>query len=147
VWGSNFSIGMQFFFRVMQKSAEFLKSMPEFEVGITDTHHNRKKDAPSGTAISLAKLFIDENPNYSDYTTDPLESVKDKSKMHISSFRLGNVIGDHTVKIDSPYESIEFTHSAKNRNGFALGVLEAASWIHEKKGFYSFDKVLESMWD
>lgn len=146
VWGSNFSIGMQFFFRVTEKSGELLKLLNEFQFGITDIHHNRKKDAPSGTAISLANYLIKGNKNYSGFTLDPTEAVEDKSKIHISSFRVGNVIGEHRILIDSPYESIEFTHSAKNRKGFALGVLEAAKWIKNKKGFYSFDEVLEELW-
>lgn len=147
LWGSNFSIGMQFFFRIIRKSAELLKSLEDFQVGIIETHHNRKKDFPSGTAITLAKSFTNELTKYSDFTTNPSEAVLDKSKLHITSLRLANVIGDHTVKFDSPYESIELTHSAKNREGFASGVLEAANWINDKKGFYSFDEVLAEIWD
>lgn len=146
VWGSNFSIGMQFFFRVIRKSAQLLKSLEEFEVGVTDIHHNRKKDAPSGTAISLANFFLEETDRYKSITLSPEEAVLDKSKLHISTLRLGSVIGEHSIKIDSPYESIEFKHSAKNRNGFSLGVLEAANWIKDKKGFYGFDEVLASIW-
>jgi 4-hydroxy-tetrahydrodipicolinate reductase len=147
VWGSNFSIGMQFFFRVIRRSAELLSVLNNFDIGITDIHHTRKKDAPSGTAISLAKLFVQNHPVYKDFSLNPIEVAQDKSKLQISSLRVGNVVGEHTVKIDSPFEEIEFTHSAKNRLGFASGVLEAASWIQNKKGFYGFEQVLESLWN
>jgi 4-hydroxy-tetrahydrodipicolinate reductase len=146
LWGSNFSIGMQFFLRVIAKAAKLMNSLDEFEVGINDIHHNRKKDSPSGTAISLANLFIKETDRYNSITLSPEEAVAEKDKLPITALRLGNVVGKHSILIDSPYESIEFVHSAKNRNGFSLGVLEAASWINDKKGFFSFDEVLESKW-
>ena len=146
VWGSNFSIGMQFFMQIASKASELLTAMDEFNVGIIDIHHINKLDAPSGTAHTLANIIIENNPKYSSLTLDSQESVRDNSKLPVTSMRLGNVIGEHTVKIDSPYEEIELTHSAKNRYGFANGVLLAANWLHNKRGFYSFDKVLESLW-
>lgn len=146
VWGSNFSIGMQFFFRITQRAAMLMKRLDEFEVGIIEIHHKMKKDSPSGTSINLTKFFINELFRYDGYTSDPNEAISDFKKIPISSLRLADVFGDHIIKIDSPYETIELKHSAKNRNGFALGALEAANWINRKQGFYSFNDVLTSYW-
>jgi 4-hydroxy-tetrahydrodipicolinate reductase len=146
VWGSNFSIGMQFFFRIAQRAAMLMKRLDDFEVGLVEIHHKFKKDAPSGTSINLAKLFINELFRYDGFTADPNVAISDFKKIPIASLRLADVFGDHIVKIDTPYEAIELKHSAKNRNGFALGALEAAHWINRKQGFYSFNDVLTSYW-
>ena len=146
VWGSNFSMGMQFFFRIVQRAAILMKKLDEFDVGIIETHHKRKQDAPSGTSISLAKYFLNELFTYDGYSTNPDECVHDPKKIPITSLRLGDVYGEHTVKIDSPYETIELKHIAKNRSGLAMGALEAAKWINHKQGFYSFNDILSSYW-
>ncbi len=146
VWGSNFSIGMQFFYRITQRAAVLMKKLDEYEIGIIETHHKLKKDAPSGTSINLAKFFINELFQYDGYSSNPNDVIGNGKKLHIASLRLGDVIGEHTVKIDSPYETIELVHKAKNRKGFALGALEAARWINHKQGFYSFNDVLSSYW-
>lgn len=146
VWGSNFSMGMQFFFRIIQKTAILMKKLDEFEVGIIETHHNKKKDAPSGTSIALSKFFINELFKYNGTSTNPGECVNDHKKLPITSLRLGDVFGEHIVKIDTPYEVIELKHEAKNRNGFAHGALEAARWVNKKQGFYNFNDILSSYW-
>ncbi len=146
VWGSNFSMGMQFFFRIIQKTAILMKKLDEFEVGIIETHHNNKKDAPSGTSIALSKFFINELFKYDGISTDPNECTKDHKKLPITSLRLGDVFGEHIVKIDTPYDVIELKHEAKNRSGFANGALEAARWVNKKQGFYNFTDILSSYW-
>jgi len=146
VWGSNFSMGMQFFFRIVQRAAILMKKLDEFEVGIIEVHHNKKKDAPSGTSQSLAKFFINELFKYDGISNDPSECINDHKKLPITSLRLGDVFGEHIVKIDTPYEVIELKHEAKNRNGFANGALEAARWINKKQGFYNFNDILSSYW-
>jgi len=143
LWGSNFSIGMQFFLRVIAKAAKLMNSLDEFEVGINES--SQQKRFTKRTAISLANLLLKKLTVIFD-NISPEEAVAEKDKLPITALRLGNVVGKHSILIDSPYESIEFVHSAKNRNGFSLGVLEAASWINDKKGFFSFDEVLESKW-
>lgn len=146
VWGSNFSMGMQFFFRIIQRTAILMKKLDEFDVGIIEVHHNRKVDHPSGTSQALAKYFINELFKYDGWTNNPDESINNPKKLPIASVRLGDVFGEHTVKIDSPYDVIELTHIAKNRNGFANGALEAAKWINKKQGFYNFTDILSSYW-
>lgn len=146
VWGSNFSMGMQFFFRIIQKTSILMKKLEEFEVGIIETHHKNKKDAPSGTSLALSKFFINELFKYDGTSTNPEECVKDHKKLPITSLRLGDVFGEHIVKIDTPYDVIELKHEAKNRNGFANGALEAAKWVNKKQGFYNFNDILSSYW-
>ena len=103
-----------------------------------EIHHTQKLDAPSGTAISLAKGVI-ENSNYTNWT---LENPKE-NEIHIEAKRIGTVPGTHTVAYNSVVDSIEIKHTAHSREGFALGAVIAAEWIFGKKGVFSMKDVLD----
>ena len=125
VLASNFSVGVNVLFWLTQKAAEFLG--PDFNPKIIETHHQMKKDAPSGTAKTLA---------------DILKAVRD-SEIPTQSIREGDVVGEHTVIFSGPGESLELTHRAANRGIFAGGALRAAKWIINKPpGLYSMQNVL-----
>jgi len=125
VLASNFSVGVNVLFWLAQKAAELLG--PDFNPEIVETHHKMKKDAPSGTAKTLAEI---------------LKSVRD-SEIPIQSIREGDVVGEHTINFSGPGESLELTHRAANRGIFALGALRAAKWIINKPpGLYSMQDVL-----
>jgi 4-hydroxy-tetrahydrodipicolinate reductase len=125
VLASNFSVGVNVLFWLTQKAAEFLGS--DFNPKIVETHHKMKKDAPSGTAKTLA---------------DILKAVRD-SEISTQSIREGDVVGEHTVIFSGPGESLELTHRAANRGIFAGGALRAAKWIINKPpGLYSMQDVL-----
>ena len=125
VLASNFSVGVNVLFWLMQKAAEFLGS--DFNPEIVETHHTMKKDAPSGTAKTLAEI---------------LKGVR-SSEIPIQSIREGNVVGEHTVIFRGPGERLELTHRAANRGIFALGALRAAKWlVHKPPGLYSMQDVL-----
>jgi len=125
VLASNFSVGVNVLFWLTQKAAGFLG--PDFNPKIVETHHKMKKDAPSGTAKTLA---------------DILKAVRD-SEIPIQSIREGDVVGEHTVIFSGPGESLELTHRAANRGIFAGGALRAAKWIINKPpGLYSMQDVL-----
>jgi 4-hydroxy-tetrahydrodipicolinate reductase len=125
VLASNFSVGVNVLFWLAQKATELLGSA--FNPEIVETHHKMKKDAPSGTAKTLAEL---------------LKAVLN-SEIPIQSIREGNVVGEHTVIFAGPEERLELTHSAANRGIFALGALRAAKWIVNKRaGLYSMQNVL-----
>ena len=125
VLASNFSVGVNVLFWLTQKAAEFLG--PDFNPKIVETHHKMKKDAPSGTAKTLA---------------DILKAARD-SEIPTQSIREGDVIGEHTVIFSGPGESLELTHRAANRGIFARGALRAAKWIINKPpGLYSMQNVL-----
>jgi 4-hydroxy-tetrahydrodipicolinate reductase len=125
VLASNFSVGVNVLFWLTQKAAELLGS--DFNPEIVETHHKMKKDAPSGTAKTLAEI---------------LKAVR-HSEIPIQSIREGNVVGEHSVVFSGAGERLELTHRAANRGIFALGALRAAKWIADKSPrLYSMQNVL-----
>jgi 4-hydroxy-tetrahydrodipicolinate reductase len=125
VLASNFSVGINVLFWLVQRAAELLGS--DFNPEIVETHHKMKKDAPSGTAKTLAEI---------------LKAVRN-SEIPIQSIREGDVVGEHTVIFIGPGERVELTHRAANRGIFAGGALRAAKWIINKRpGLYSMQDVL-----
>jgi 4-hydroxy-tetrahydrodipicolinate reductase len=129
VFGANFSIGVNLFYRIADLAAELFAKFPEYEVFIEEQHHSRKKDAPSGTALKLKAVA----------------SAHIKSEFSVSATRAGNIPGTHRVGFDGPADQILLEHAARSREGFALGALMAADWIIGKRGFYDFGDVIDEM--
>jgi len=127
LYGSNFSIGMNFFFKAVQAVAPILKH--NYRGSIVERHHVHKKDKPSGTAVTLQKI---------------LESGSGE-KVEVASVREGDTVGMHLVMMDSANDTILFTHDAKSRLGFAEGAVRAAEWIRGKTGFYEFTEIVEQI--
>lgn len=129
VFGANFSLGVNLFYRIAAHAAELFAKFPEYETFIEERHHSRKKDAPSGTALKLKDIV-------SQYIT------KDFS---VSATRAGNIPGTHIVGFDGTADTIELTHTARSREGFASGAILAAKWSIGAKGFYEFTEVLDGI--
>jgi 4-hydroxy-tetrahydrodipicolinate reductase len=129
VFGANFSIGVNLFYRIAEFAAELFAKFPEYEVFIEEQHHSRKKDAPSGTALKLKKVV----------------SRHVESDLEIAATRAGNIPGTHRVGFDGPADQILLTHTARSREGFALGAIVAAEWIVGKKGFFEFSDVMDQV--
>jgi 4-hydroxy-tetrahydrodipicolinate reductase len=129
IWASNFSMGVNLFFAIVREGAKALKY--GYEPSISETHHVHKLDAPSGTAVSLAKT---------------LEQFGGK-KAPIRSFREGEVIGTHSVELLSLADKITLSHEALNRRGFAEGAVRAAEWVKGKRGFYEFQEIFSQLKD
>lgn len=134
---SNFSLGVNIFFELNEYLAKIMSQFDSYKVTMEEIHHTQKLDAPSGTAISLAKGVI-ENSNYANWTMDEAKN----NEIHIEAKRIGDVPGTHTVTYESTVDSIELKHTAHNREGFALGAVIAAEWLAGKKGVYSMKDVL-----
>ncbi|MDD5151472.1 MAG: 4-hydroxy-tetrahydrodipicolinate reductase [Flavobacterium sp.] len=135
---SNFSLGVNIFFELNEYLAKMMSKFDSYKVDMEEIHHTQKLDAPSGTAISLAKGVI-ENSNYTKWT---LDSPKE-NEIHIDAIRTENVPGTHTVTYKSVVDEIEIKHTAHNRDGFALGAVIAAEWIVEKQGIFTMKDVLD----
>ncbi len=134
---SNFSLGVNIFFELNEYLAKIMATLDSYNVKMEEIHHIHKLDAPSGTAISLAKGVI-ENSAYTNWT---LETPKE-NEIFIDAIREGEVPGTHTVTYDSTVDSIEIKHTAHNREGFALGAVIAAEWLAGKAGIFSMKDVL-----
>jgi 4-hydroxy-tetrahydrodipicolinate reductase len=139
IHSSNFSIGVNLFFRLNSEFAKRIKKYNDYIVSIEEIHHIKKLDAPSGTAISLADGIIKQHPGYDGWT---MENLISENKIHIHSVREGTVPGTHIVTWDSSIDTISFRHEAKNRKGLALGAVVAAEFISTRKGVFSMSDVL-----
>ncbi|HRM47253.1 MAG TPA: 4-hydroxy-tetrahydrodipicolinate reductase [Flavobacterium sp.] len=135
---SNFSLGVNLFFELNEYLAKIMSKFDSYTVEMEEIHHTQKLDAPSGTAISLAKGVI-KNSSYTNWTLDHPK----KDQIHIETKRIGTVPGTHTVTYNSAVDAIEIKHTAHNREGFALGAVIAAEWIIGKKGVFTMKDVLE----
>lgn len=137
IYASNFSVGVNLFFKLNEYLAGIMKAWPEYDVSIEEIHHTEKKDAPSGTAISLAEGILD----HSEKDGWKLNS-EDPKKINISAKRIDDVKGTHEVNYKSEIDSIQIEHKAHSRDGFAIGALLAAEWLIGKKGVYTMQDVL-----
>ena len=133
LWSSNFSVGVNIFFALNKRLAGLLADYPDYLPSITETHHIHKLDAPSGTAKTLAE----------DIERFKWQVSGTKLQVPIESIREGEVPGIHTVTWDSPVDTISITHSAKSREGFALGAVLAAEWLKGKTGWHTMEEVLD----
>ena len=138
IYGSNFSLGVNIFFELNDHLAKIMSKFSQYKVEMEEIHHTQKLDAPSGTAISLAKAIIDN----SDYSSWALENAKE-DEILIDAKRIEGVPGTHSVFYNSEVDTIEIKHTAHNREGFALGAVIAAEWIVGKKGVFTMKDVLE----
>ena len=134
---SNFSLGVNLFFELNELLAKMMSKFDTYKVTMEEIHHTQKLDAPSGTAIALAKGVI-ANSAYTKWTLEEPNS----NEIHIEAKRIGTVPGTHTVTYNSPIDAIEIKHTAHNRDGFALGAVIAAEWIVDKKGVFTMKDVL-----
>lgn len=146
VYGSNFSVGMNILFGIVENASQMLNNHPDYDISINEIHHTRKKDSPSGTALSLADIILKQLHRKNKILDDTSRGTIPGDALHVTSARVGDITGTHTVYIDSIADTIELTHRAKNRSGFAQGALLAAEWIYGKKGYFDFRDVLNNIW-
>jgi 4-hydroxy-tetrahydrodipicolinate reductase len=129
VYGANFSIGVNVFYRIVEQAARLFGGLDHYEAFIEEQHHSRKLDAPSGTALKLKSLMAE-------YIKAPIP---------IASTRAGHIPGTHRVGFDSAADQILLTHMARSREGFAAGALLAARWIVGRKGVFEFSEVIDEI--
>jgi len=136
---SNFSVGVNILFEINKRLATIMNSHPEYDVMIEETHHIHKKDAPSGTAITLGNQIIKNLARKSGIAG---ELSKESHNLIVKSFRIDEVPGTHVVNYSSEIDELELRHVAKSRRGFAVGAVMAAEWITGKKGFFEMSDML-----
>lgn len=143
-YASNYSIGVNLFFRLNKTLAQFMHNYPSYHVSMTEIHHIEKKDAPSGTAITLAEGILEQLPTKQRWVSSEAGNGPDTDNdaVEIASLREGNVPGTHTVRYESDVDRIEITHQAHSRQGFAVGAVVAAEWLTGKEGVFGMDDLL-----
>ena len=129
VYGANFSIGVNIFYRIVAQAAKLFAGLDQYEAFIEEQHHSRKVDAPSGTALKLKALMAEHI----------------RAPVPVASTRAGHIPGTHRVGFDSAADQIMLTHMARSRDGFAAGALLAARWIVARKGVYEFSEVIDEI--
>lgn len=147
-YASNYSIGVNLFFRLNKVLAQFMRSYPSYNVSMTEIHHTEKKDAPSGTAITLAEGLFAHLPGKSRWQSvegdsAPAAPAADDAVV-ITSLREGTVPGTHTIRYESDVDRIEISHVAHSRQGFALGAVIAAEWLPGRVGSFGMDDLLRT---
>ncbi len=147
LYGSNFSIGVNIFFHINRMLAKAVAPYKQYDVQVEEIHHIHKLDAPSGTAITIAEGIIENNNSKTSWVNDLVgggeEVIAKPDEVLIESLRIEEVPGTHTVLYSSEVDQIEFKHTAHNREGFALGAVVAAEWLHQKKGFYQVTEIFD----
>jgi 4-hydroxy-tetrahydrodipicolinate reductase len=155
-WSSNYSLGVNLFYRIAAYAAKLADPFPEYDVGGWEFHHNKKVDSPSGTAKILTEKVLAVMTRK---TKAVYETLSDRppttDELHFPSLRLGSMPGTHALAFDSPADTIEITHTARSRDGLALGAIRAAEWLVNaapgkpagtaRRGVFTIDDVLEDI--
>ena len=142
LYAPNFSIGVALLARAIRSILPLLDELPEYDVAVHESHHIGKADSPSGTALMLGDLIMDGLDRKHRIETETQHGRIDAHALHVTSSRLGGVVGRHDVALDSPFDKLEFSHEAKNRRGFAFGAVRAAEWLPGRKGLFTLDDLL-----
>ena len=139
-YASNFSIGVNLFFKLNKYFAQIMDKYSNYDVSIEETHHKHKLDEPSGTAVTLAELIMKEMNRKQKWTK---KEDAEKDEISVKSIREDEIPGIHEVSYESEFDQIDVRHSAKSREGFSLGAVMAAEFIADKKGIFSMDDLLK----
>jgi len=142
VYADNFSLGMSFFAKIVEAAGKLIDPLEDYDVAISEVHHNQKIDTPSGTALSLAHLLLNAIERKTSIKSDG--GKVNPEELHISSVRVGKVPGTHSVIFDSEQDTITLTHQAHNRGAWAQGALQAAKWVQNRKGLFHINDMMES---
>jgi 4-hydroxy-tetrahydrodipicolinate reductase len=149
LWASNFSLGVNLFYRIAAYAAKLADPFSEYDVGGWESHHNKKADSPSGTAKTLVEKVLAQMKRKTTAVYNKLDRPPAAGELHFASLRVGAVPGVHSLFFDSPADTIEITHSARSREGFASGALVAAEWLGagagKRAGVFSMDQVLADL--
>ncbi len=142
VFGANFSIGANLFLKMAEYAARLFNAFPEYDPYVVEHHHRDKVDTPSGTALRLAEQLLAHTERKTRIQAGNPTGKIAPDALHVVSLRAGAAFGRHDLCFDSPTDTVELVHTARNREGFAQGALYAAEWIRGKKGVFEFADLL-----
>lgn len=150
MYSANFSLGVNIFLRTVREAAKMIGSFDQFDIAFSEQHHTAKADFPSGTALCAAQMILDANPRKKTVLSALSEDRKIRpDELQVASIRLGSVFGQHAAHINSDFDDIIISHTARSRQGFASGAVEAGRWLATKHrstpGFYTMDNFLDEV--
>ena len=147
LWSSNFSLGVNLFYRIAAYAAKLIDPFADYDVAGMETHHNKKADSPSGTAKTLVERVLAQMTRKKKAVYTMLDRKPEANELHYASLRVGSMPGTHSLIFDSQADTIEITHTARSREGFAAGAVLAAEWLVGKKkaGIFTVDDVLSDI--
>jgi len=147
LWASNFSIGVNLFYRIAWYASQLVNNFPEYDIGGFEAHHNKKLDSPSGTAKTLAEGVVSRIDRKKKIVWETMNRKPEDDELHFASLRMGSVPGTHSLFFDSPADTIEITHTARGREGFASGAIRAAQWLaaEKRRGVFTIDEMLKDI--
>jgi len=143
VYASNFSVGVNIFFQVINYAAGIIEKYPQYDINVEETHHTQKLDKPSGTAIRIAEYLLKNISRKDNYVND--KSQPEQNDINIISKRIENIVGNHKVIFKSEADALIFEHNANSRRGFAEGALLAAKFIQNNRGFFKFEDIFGNL--
>ncbi|MAE42993.1 4-hydroxy-tetrahydrodipicolinate reductase [Candidatus Woesearchaeota archaeon] len=145
IWSGNFSIGVNIFFKIIKNTSKIMNKFDDYDVFVHEFHHNQKADSPSGTAVMIGNILLENIDRKDGIITEELKRKIEPNELHVSSTRSGSIPGTHIVGFDSVADTIELKHTARGRQGFASGALVAAEWIKGKKGFFNIEDMMKNI--
>ncbi|WP_103029021.1 4-hydroxy-tetrahydrodipicolinate reductase [Salinibacter altiplanensis] len=143
LYAPNFSIGVAVLSRTLDHVTGLMDELDEYDAFVREMHHTKKADSPSGTAQMLAEQIVDGLARKDQVEPETQHQRIDPSAVHVTSTRAGTAFGEHTIGFDSPFDRVALHHRAKNRRGFAVGVLRSAEWLSGRTGLFTLDDVLD----
>ncbi|UZJ41831.1 4-hydroxy-tetrahydrodipicolinate reductase [Prosthecochloris sp. SCSIO W1101] len=150
MYSANFSLGVNIFLRTVREAARMIGPFDEFDIAFSEQHHTAKVDFPSGTALKAAEMIVEVNSRKKTIVSQlPTEKMINPDELQVAAIRLGSVFGQHSAYINSEFDDIVISHTARNRRGFAGGAVQAGKWLAEKHvsqpGFYTMDDFLDEV--
>ena len=145
VWGSNFSVGANLFARITRFAATLSDRAGGYDPAVVELHHRGKQDSPSGTALMLSQEILAASETKTRPQVETLHRRIADSELHVASVRVGSVPGTHTVYLDSPADTVELTHRARSRHGFAVGAVQAGEWIAAEGGVHTVGEFFDAL--
>src|SRR3989339_766617 len=145
IYGSNFSIGVHLFWQILEEASKKFNLFPQYDIFGHEFHHNKKADSPSGTAQKSAQIILKNIKRKKTLQTNILNRPPKPNELHFTSTRGGYIPGTHSIYFDSEADTLEITHQARSRAGFALGAIQCAKWIKGKTGLYTIEDYIKEL--